>query len=73
MLRILLIGDLRDLADSLAHLIQFWGHEAIVTYEGSSALDAASTNPPDVVLLDIGLPRMNGLEVALWTFTVTIP
>ena len=63
-LRILVVDDLRDLTDSLARLIGLWGHEAIVAYAGPGALDAASTNPPDVVILDIGLPRMDGYELA---------
>jgi CheY-like chemotaxis protein len=63
-MRILVIENVHDFADSLAQLIQFWGHEAIVAYEGTSALERASTNSPDVVLLDLGLPGMSGYEVA---------
>ena len=63
-LRILVVDDMRDLADTLAVLIRIWGYEVVVTYDGSEALIEASANPPDVVLLDIGLPKMNGLDLA---------
>jgi two-component system CheB/CheR fusion protein len=41
-----------------------WGHEAIVVHDGPHALDIASADPPDVVFLDIALPRMDGYQVA---------
>jgi CheY-like chemotaxis protein len=63
-LRILVVEDLRDSAHSLALLVRLWGHEAVVTYDGAAALAAASAVPPDVVFLDIGLPGMDGCEVA---------
>jgi CheY-like chemotaxis protein len=60
----LVVEDLRDSADSLGLLLRLWGYEAEVTYDGEGALAAASAAPPDVVLLDIGLPGMDGYEVA---------
>jgi CheY-like chemotaxis protein len=63
-LRVLIVDDLHDSADSLAQLIRFWGHEPVVAYEASAALQEASATPPDVVLLDIGLPKMDGWELA---------
>ncbi len=63
-LRILVVDDSHDAADFLAQLLEIWGYEAAVCYDGERALDAASANPPDVVLLDLGLPRMDGYEVA---------
>lgn len=63
-LRILVVDDLRDAADSLAMLIRLWGHEVDVAYSAPDALDVAAVNQPDVVLLDIGLPRMDGYEMA---------
>jgi CheY-like chemotaxis protein len=63
-LRILVVEDLRDSADSLGLLLKLWGYEAEVTYDGEHALAAASSAPPDVVFLDIGLPGMDGFEVA---------
>jgi two-component system CheB/CheR fusion protein len=63
-LRVLVVDDMRDSADTLAVLIRMWGNEVVVAYDGSEALDEASANPPDVVLLDIGLPKMNGFDLA---------
>src|SRR5215467_9519380 len=61
---ILVVEDSRDLADSLGRLLNFWGYKAAITYDGADALAAASATPPDVVFLDIGLPGMDGCEVA---------
>jgi CheY-like chemotaxis protein len=59
------VDDLRDSADTLVVLLQLWGHEATVAYDGQRALDAALAQPFDVVLVDIGLPgRMDGYELA---------
>src|SRR5689334_12750231 len=64
-LRVLVVDDLRDSADTLALLLQLWGHQATVAYDGRSALAVAGAQPFDVVLLDIGLPgRMDGYELA---------
>jgi len=61
--RILIVDDSEDGAESLAMLLQFFGHETFKAYDGVQALDAAERLRPDVVLLDIGLPRLNGYEV----------
>src|SRR5215469_5384521 len=61
---ILVVEDLHDSADSMGLLLQLWGYQAVVTYDGAGALAAASATPPDVVILDIGLPGMDGYEVA---------
>jgi CheY-like chemotaxis protein len=45
-------------------LLGFWGHDVSVAADGSSAVSAARTDCPDVVLLDLGLPGMNGWDVA---------
>ncbi len=63
-LRILVAEDSRDTADSLGLLLGLWGHEAVVVYDGPGALDAAAAHSPDVIFLDIGLPGMDGYEVA---------
>ena len=63
-LRVLIIDDNVDLADSLSELLVFDGHEAIVAYNGSEGLAKARELSPDVVLCDIGLPEMDGYEVA---------
>jgi CheY-like chemotaxis protein len=62
--RVLVVDDNRDLADSLALVLRLWGHDVKVAYDGPEALDAAHERPPDVVFLDIGLPHLDGFEVA---------
>jgi PAS domain S-box-containing protein len=62
--RVLLVDDNADAADGLAMLLRFWGHDVHVAYDGPSGLSAAATMHPEVVLLDIGLPGMSGLQVA---------
>src|SRR5262245_25120946 len=63
-LRVLVVDDLPDCADALALLLRAYGHRAEVARDGTSALELAAASPPDVVLLDIGLPDMTGHEVA---------
>jgi len=63
-LRVLVVDDCADTANSLAYLVQCWGHDASPAYSGPQALEMARTSPPDVVLLDLGMPGMDGLEVA---------
>jgi CheY-like chemotaxis protein len=63
-LRILIVDDNRDAAGMLAMLLQFRGHETHVVHDGAEAVEAATTLQPDVILLDIGLPRLNGYEAA---------
>jgi CheY-like chemotaxis protein len=62
--QVLVIDDNRDTADSLVMLLRLWGYKAWVAYDGPSALSLAEAHRPDVVLLDLGLPKMNGYEVA---------
>jgi CheY-like chemotaxis protein len=62
--RILVVDDTVDTAETLATLLRVVGHEVHTAYDGPTALDAARNNRPDVVMLDIGMPRMDGLEVA---------
>jgi signal transduction histidine kinase/ActR/RegA family two-component response regulator len=63
-LRVLVVDDSRDTAQSLACMVERWGHEVRVAYDGPSALAMARVQCPDVVLLDIGMPGMDGYEVA---------
>ncbi len=63
-LRVLVVDDNVDQADSAALLLQVSGHEARVAYSGPAALEAAVEYRPDLVLMDIGLPGMDGYEVA---------
>lgn len=62
--RILLVDDNRDAADSLAMLLRMMGHDVHTAHDGMAALSAVTTFGPEVVLLDIGLPVLNGYEVA---------
>jgi CheY-like chemotaxis protein len=61
---VLVVDDNQDAADSLALLVQVAGHEVRTAHDGPTALEVAKTFRPEVVLLDIGLPRMDGYEVA---------
>jgi CheY-like chemotaxis protein len=63
-LRILVVDDNRDTADTLGWLVESCGHEVQVAYDGAKVLAAADTFRPHVVLLDIGLPNLNGYELA---------
>jgi signal transduction histidine kinase len=62
--RILVVDDNRDGADSLAMMLQLMGHEVETAYDGLEALDVAEAFRPEVMLLDLGLPRLDGYEVA---------
>jgi PAS domain S-box-containing protein len=62
--RILAVDDNRDAADSLAMMLRLMGHETRTAYDGLEAVESAAAFQPDVVLLDIGLPKMNGYEAA---------
>ena len=61
--KILIVDDNVDNAESLSMLLGLKGHETEVAFDGESALAVAAAFAPDVVLLDIGLPKMNGIEV----------
>ena len=62
--RILLVDDNVDAAASLGMLLTATGHDVWLAHDGQTALAAALAHPPQVVLLDIGLPLLNGYEVA---------
>jgi len=62
--RILVVDDNLDSAESLALLLGFHGHEVRTAEDGLEAIEAALSFQPEIVLLDIGLPRMDGYEVA---------
>jgi CheY-like chemotaxis protein len=63
-LRILVVDDDRDSTVSLSMLLQIMGHKVRIAYDGPQAIDMAGEFRPDIALLDIGLPGMNGYEVA---------
>jgi PAS domain S-box-containing protein len=62
--RVLVVDDNHDAAQSLAMMLRVMGHDTQTAFDGLEAIQAAGTFRPDVVLLDIGLPRMDGYEVA---------
>jgi CheY-like chemotaxis protein len=62
--RILIVDDNQDAADSLGMFLRFQGNQVRTAYDGLEAVSVASAFRPDVVLLDIGLPKLNGYEVA---------
>ncbi len=63
-LRLLVIDDDRDVADSLAMLMEGFGAEVRVAYDGCSGVEAAAEFQPDLALIDIRMPRVDGYETA---------
>jgi PAS domain S-box-containing protein len=63
-LRVLVVEDNIDAAESLATLLRLWNHDVSVVHDGRMALEAAREQQPEVVLLDIGLPGLDGYQVA---------
>ncbi len=61
--RVLVADDLRDSADSLAILIGAMGHEVRVAYDGEQAFQVAAEFRPDIALLDLGMPKLNGFDL----------
>lgn len=61
---ILIVDDNKDGADSLAKLLGHFNFEVDVAYDGPEALDLLQNKTPDAIILDIGLPGMDGYEVA---------
>src|SRR5688572_32720677 len=64
MARVLIVDDDQDTTDSFAEMLKLWGHETRKAYDGESVLQQALAFQPHVVLLDIGLPKIDGYEVA---------
>jgi PAS domain S-box-containing protein len=62
--RVLVVDDNRDAAELLGEGLRLHGHEVRVAYDGPGALEVAAAFEPEVALLDIGLPVMNGYELA---------
>jgi len=60
--RILVVDDNKDAAFSLSLMLQMRGHATRTAHDGQQAVDEAAAFRPEVVLLDIGLPRLNGFE-----------
>lgn len=62
--RIVLVEDNHDAAESFQVLLELIGHSVSVAHDGATAIDTARSSPPDVMIIDIGLPGMDGYEVA---------
>jgi PAS domain S-box-containing protein len=62
--RVLMVEDNPDAAESLVMLLELLGHNVRVVHDGLAALEAATANVPDIMLVDIGLPGLDGYEVA---------
>lgn len=62
--RILVVDDNEDAADMLACLLRAWGHDVIAVYDGEAALRAAQDDPPELVLMDIAMPGLDGYATA---------
>ena len=62
--RLLVVDDNKDAAESMSMLLEMWGHEVAFAYDGPTALETAQQWQPEAVFLDIGLPGMDGYEVA---------
>jgi CheY-like chemotaxis protein len=63
-LRVLVVDDYPDTTESLAMLLRLWGYEALLAFDGPGALSTALSERPDAVLLDLGMPGLDGYEVA---------
>ena len=62
--RVLIVDDCPYVADASARLIAVCGYEARTAYDGHEAIERAKTFAPDLVLMDIGMPRVNGYDAA---------
>ncbi len=60
----LIVDDNVDAADMLSELLRIEGHTVFSAHDGEQALEVAAAEQPDVILLDIGLPKLNGYQVA---------
>ena len=61
---ILIVDDSHDSANTLGSLFSAHGYKIHVAYDGEAALEAAKTHLPDVILLDLGMPRLDGVHLA---------
>ena len=60
--KVMVVDDNHDVADSAVMLLHSWGHEAIAVYTGEECLAKAKDFDPDVILMDIGLPGVDGFD-----------
>ena len=64
LLRILVVDDNETGADTITHMIKLWGHDARIATDGRSGFEEACDFRPDLILMDIGLPLLNGFVAA---------
>ena len=62
--RVLVVDDNRDVANSVAALLRLLGHTVLPAYDGATALALAGNFKPDIAILDLNMPKMDGFEVA---------
>ena len=62
--RVLVVDDNPDAAETLVDLLGFWGYQVRAAFSGAEALAAARQEPPEVVILDLAMPQMDGWECA---------
>lgn len=62
MARILIAEDEKDIRDLITFLLQFAGHEVIATSNGEEAYERAKVEVPDLIMMDVRMPKMNGYE-----------
>jgi CheY-like chemotaxis protein len=64
MMRILVVDDDEDIRVTTCMLLEWYGHAVDTAFDGAEALDAAQKSTPQVILLDLNMPRMDGFETA---------
>ncbi len=62
--RILVVDDNADAARMFSAMLEMWGHETVTAYDGEEAVARAEACKPEIILMDIGLPKLNGYEAA---------
>jgi len=62
--RVLVVDDEKDLVDLISYNLQRNGYDAVSAYDGNTAIDLATREPPDLIVLDLMLPGLDGTEVA---------
>lgn len=61
--KLLVVDDEQDIADTLAKTLQREGYETVVAYDGEEALQKLKAQDPDIIILDLVMPRLNGFDV----------
>lgn len=64
--RVLVADDYRDFATSMAVLLRLLGNEVVAVHDGIEAVETAETFRPEVILMDVCMPRLNGLDATRW-------